>query len=269
MLHQYPTVETSKILLHSSLSEDALYPYVYGVVIPYSSNLREPLELSKGEERLSFYSAFALNAAIEMYRHKIFQKFVLFSDATFGKVRKSTGLLMKEALLRTRTTPQIQESDILLFEANHLNNTPVQIKELRKYQLRNNLPDEQFLILNWSFHEERICWYMKGFGLAANTIKVEEAHKYYNHRFQSDKLYHVLPKAFEEREKKLGLLAQFDRRGLIPQFLKLFTGPVVTDIQKIRDANTSSSNEEKVNLVFENLSGIKKLCRMEGKRRFE
>ena len=267
MRYQHIPDEKPKVPICSTLSEDMRHTYVYGVVIPYSSNLRDSNMSLKGTERLSFYSAFALNAAIEMYNNRVFQKFVLFSDATFGKERKSTGALMKEALLRARTTRRIQESDIILFEANHLNNTPAQVKELRKYQLRNNLPSESFLVINWSFHNERICRYMKGFGITTDTVTVEKAHKYYNSKFQAQRLYQVLPKAFENREKKLSLLARFDRRGLIPQFLKRLTGPVVTDIQKNRHSGEFYLALEgtRIHLIFDNLSGKEKLRRLEKK----
>lgn len=98
--------------------------HTYGVVIPYSSNLREQEKsagvdfegkTAKGDARLSFYSAAALNTALEMYRDGKFDKIILLSDATFGEERKSTGLLMKEALLRlgSEERENIQSLDLL------------------------------------------------------------------------------------------------------------------------------------------------------------
>lgn len=153
-----------------------------------------------------------------------------------------------------------------LLEANYLNNTPAQIKELTKYLLRNNLRAEVFVLINWGFHDERIRKYMQGFGIKVDTVTVEEAHKYYRPGFQSEKLQQVLPKAFEEREKKLRLLAHLDRRGLIPRLLKRFTGSEVTDIQKIQYPDEFFLDRREVPLVFENLSGREKLCRLEKKK---
>lgn len=263
MTYKFVSGETPGLLLQNSLPGNICHSYVYGVVIPYSSNLRHSRVSSEGSERLSFYSSFALNAAIEMYENHIFQKFILFSDATFGKKRKSTGTLMKEALLRTCSTRSIQESDIILFGSNSLNNTPAQIKELTGYLKKNNLSANQFLVIDWGFHNERICKYMEGFGTIMDTITVEEAHEYYNPKFQFRKLYQVLPKSFEKREKKLSLLANFDRCGFIPRFMKRLTGSVVTDIRKVRVSNKPFSKEERTHLAFDNISGKKKLYRLE------
>jgi hypothetical protein len=243
----------------TSLPETLRHPHTFGVVIPYSSNLKDRGVTSQGEERLSFYSAFALNAAIEMYEDTRIDKFVLLSDAIFGKERKSTGLLMKEALLRANTRRRIQETGIVLFDALHLNSTPAQIKVLAYYQRQNNLQAEPFLLIVWGFHDKRIQSYMRGFGLKADTIIVEEAHKYYHQKFQLEKLQRVLPKEFEEREEKLRHLAHIDKRGFIPRFFKLFTGPVVTDIKKVHLSDGASPSESLSNLVFENPSGKKKL----------
>lgn len=53
----------------------------------------------------SFYTAFVTNAALEAYKHKDFGKFILFADDTFEGKKKSTGQLMKEALLK-RQVPE-------------------------------------------------------------------------------------------------------------------------------------------------------------------
>lgn len=259
MSYEFTQREKLGRLLQFSSFETIRHPYVYGVVIPYSSNLKNLNVFSSGVERLSFYSSFALNAAIEMYENNIFQRFILFSDATFGRKRKSTGMLMKEALLRARTTQKIQESDIILLEANHLNNTPSQVKELEKYLEINNLPHEQYIVLCWRFHEDRICKYMRGFGITLDIVSVEEAHEYFNPNFHSQELYQILPAAFESRENKLSLLANFDKRGFIPRALKRLTGPVVTDIQKVPDSYKNPSLMGKGHLVFDNLPGEKKL----------
>jgi hypothetical protein len=232
-------------------------PHTYGVVIPYSSNLQEHGDTSK--ERLSFYSAFALNAAIEMYEDRRFAKFVLLSDATFGEEKKSTGLLMKEALLRPSPTPTltrrpIRETDIVLLDALHLNNTPAQIKALAEYQQQNGLQSELFLLIDWGFHDERIRSYMQEFGLNADTITVEEAHRYHNPSFQLEELQRILPEEFEEREKKLRLLARYDKRGFTSRLLKMMSGPVVTDIKKVSGSDR---------LGFDNTSGKEKLRQLE------
>ncbi len=265
MLYHYIPERTPEIPLKSSTPEVFHHSHTFGVVIPYSSNLKERNESTKGEERLSFYSAFALNTAIEMYEDRKFQKFVLLSDATFGEARKSTGHLMKDALLRLNLTRPIQETDIILLDAVHLNNTPAQLKELAKYQRNNNLQNEPFLLIDWEFHDKRIHFYIQGFGLKADTINVEEAHKYYNPKFHLAKLQRVLPQDFEEREEKLRLLARFDKHGFIPRLLKMLTGPVVTDIKKIQDSasNGVSLNGANVHLVFENISGKEKLRLLE------
>ena len=111
--------------------------HTYGVVIPYSSNLREQEKsagvdfegkTAKGDARLSFYSAAALNTALEMYRDGKFDKIILLSDATFGEERKSTGLLMKEALLRLGSEERekhpkfrpLEEANIILLDADSI-----------------------------------------------------------------------------------------------------------------------------------------------------
>lgn len=259
MLQKFAPRKKREVPLQLSPLENLHHQYIYGVVIPYSSNLRDPKSFSTGIERLSFYSAFALNASIEMYNNNVFQKFILLSDATFGEERKSTGLLMKEALLRAPTVRRIREEDIILLGANHLNNTAAQIKELTTYLFQNELPFEQFLVLCWQFHKNRICKHMKGFDIKLDIVSVEEAHEYYNSNFHAQELYRILPEVFEKREKTLRRLADFDKRGFIPRLFKRFTGPVVTDIQKLQSSYKISLAGKKVHLGFDNLSGKKKL----------
>lgn len=235
------------------------HQHTYGVVIPYSSNLRKFGETVTGEARLSFYSSFALNVALELYEDGKFDKFVLVSDATFGGEKKSTGLLMKEALLRARTVRPIYEASITLLDGVSLNNTPAQIKALTAYQRKNSFQCKPFLLIDWRFHDERIRHYMRGFGLNADTISVETAHQYYNPKFQLEKLQKVLPKAFDRREKKLRMLARIDKRGFIPRFLKRLTGPVVTDIKKISGADKTSPQGKAFHLELETTTGKAKL----------
>ena len=80
------------------------------------------------------------------------------------------------------------------------------------------------LLIDWAFHDKRIHSYMEGFDLKADTVTVEDAHKYYNPSFKLEELQKFCLQHLK-KEKGNPMLARFvDNRGYIPRFLKLFTG---------------------------------------------
>lgn len=205
-------------------------PHRFVVVMPYSSNLKDT-EPRRGEPRLSFYSAFALNAAYELYRRGLAENFILCGEETFGSGKPTGTDLMKESLLRLRVLP----IDILTIRGKNLNNTAYQIQAVSEFQEELGPEARKFLVVDWSFHDERIRNHIRGFGLDAETVTAEEVHKYLRPEFNLEKLQGILPYEFEQRERKLRALSRFDKRGIFPRLGTRFRGGSVTDIEKTRD----------------------------------
>lgn len=224
-------------------------PHTYGVVTPYAQNLKEIGDRA-GENRLTFFSAFDLNASFELYKAGHVKKLILCGETTFGEERSTTSELMKDALLRLG----VPEEDIIVLDNPKLDNTAVQIKAVAEYQKENGLSDQQFLVIDWRFHDERIKNHIKGFGLNAETVQSEDLHKYFEPDFDLERLEEVLPKEFEERETKVRKISRFDKRGLIPRLLLIMgRGGSVTDIKRVKD-DTGNSH-----LELEDTTGKKKL----------
>lgn len=233
-------------LINSIVPEALKTHHAYGVVMPYSSTLD-----SSGNPKLSFYSAFALHTLSHLYKKGYIEHVILCGEATFGKKIKTTSDLMRERLLRLGVT----EDDILIISAQktNLDNTPLQIKALSNFQRENRLQNEQFLVVAWEFHEERVKNHIKGFGLNAITVSAEKVHKYFIPAFNLASLKEILPEEFEEREKWLRFLSRLDKTGLVPRLLSLVRGASVTDITKIRDGSGNLS------LRLENTTGRRKM----------
>ena len=219
-------------------------------------NLKE-LGNRAGENRLTFFSAFNLNASYELYKAGHVKKLILCGETTFGEERSTTNELMREALLRLGVT----EEDIIILNKPKLDNTAVQIKAVAQYQKKNGLLDSQFLVIDWRFHDERIKNHIKGFGLNAETVQAEDVHKYFEPGFNLKRLEEVLPEEFEEREEKVRRISRFDKRGLIPRLLLIMgRGGSVTDIKKVKD------EEGRTHLELEDTTGKKKLKEYKDKK---
>lgn len=203
-------------------------PHQYTVLMPYSQNIG-----TNGEQRLTTFSAFVLNAAVELYSNGGTQKLILCGEATFGRKHKTTSDLQREALMRMG----VKAEDIVEMSGN-LDNTPFQIEAIAKYQKDNNLSQIPFLLLDWPFHEVRINNYKDGYNLNAETISAEAVHKHFRPKFDRKSLYEALPMVdFEQREKGLGSLfarqlSRFDRKGRIHKGITKIRGGSVTDIRK-------------------------------------
>jgi hypothetical protein len=222
----------------------------YAVVMPYSQNIRASGERI-GENRLSFYSAFNLNAAYELYKDGKVGKLILCGETTFGEKHSTTSTLMKIALL----TLEVPEDDIIVLDQLNLDNTAVQIKAVTKYQKDNGLCGNRFLVIDWGFHDVRVKNHSNGFGLNAETAQAEEIHKHYDPKFILEKLMAILPKEFEDRERTARIISFVDRTGLIPRLLLLMgRGASVTDIKKEIDEH---GKLQRLNL--EDTTGKKKL----------
>ena len=177
------------------------------------------------------------------------KKLILCGETTFGEERSTTSELMKDALLRLG----VPESDIIILNKPKLDNTAVQIKAVAEYQRENSLEDQQFLVIDWGFHDERIKNHIRGFGLNAETVQAEDVHKYFEPDFNLERLEEVLPEEFEKREKKVRRISRFDKRGLIPRLLLIMgRGASVTDIRKVK-------SEKGTHLELEDTTGKRKL----------
>lgn len=200
----------------------------YGVAMPYSSTLD-----SNGNPSLSFYSAFVLHTLSHLYKEGHIKHVILCGEATFGRKNKTTSDLMKEGLLRLG----VVENDIFIISAKetNLDNTPLQIRALSKFQQENHLRNKRFLVVAWEFHEKRVDNHIKGFELNATTVSAEKVQEHFVPAFNLAKLRKILPEEFEKREKWLRLLSRLDKTGLIPRLLSLVRGASVTDITKGRD----------------------------------
>lgn len=216
----------------------------YTVVMPYSQNLSK-----SGEQHLSFFSAFIVNVAAELYNNRYTKKLILCGERPFGKERKSVGDLMEEALLRLG----VPQEDIINLPGSQ-DNTVYQVQEPARYQRDKGLENEKFQVLLWAFHEERVRNHMRGIGLYGETVIAEDIHRYFNPRFDDEKLQSLpFMDGMRERENPLRVLSRYDRAGLIPRIVTHFRGGTVVDIAKNRDENGELS------VKFMNVRGNKRL----------
>lgn len=212
-----------RILDDAARPEVICKPHEYAVVMPYSSNLKRDGSLYI---RLSFYSAFITNVALEAYKRGDVKKLIIFDERTFGQF-DPTGDLMRSAFSRRG----VEFGDIVHLRVGNMNNTAYQIKELATFQKDEGLRGENFLVIAWAFHKKRIESHVRGFGVNGETVSCEELHKYYNPWFDLEKLRVLLPKDFENGERWLRSLSRVDKRGYILRLLTNFRGARVTDIR--------------------------------------
>lgn len=236
----------------AKLLETLAVRHEYAVLMPYSQNLRE--RVTTITQRLSFYSAFATNAVAELYKAEQVKKIILCGETTFGQDMKTTSDLQKEALVRMG----IPDEDIIVLTEPNLDNTAVQIRAVARFQKRNKLTNNKFLVVDWGFHDQRVNNHIKGFRLNAETIVAEDVHKLIRPKFNQRRLVEVLPAEFEEREKTVRKISKLDRVGLIPRVILKARGASVTDIQKSRDENGNLS------VTLENTTGKRKLEQVKG-----
>ncbi len=200
--------------------------YMYLVVDPYAVNLIDKGK-RKGQARLSFYSAFIVNAADELYKAGVVDKIVLFSDASFGNRKASTGKLMKDALTkRGKGLPDISEVDIIYFSDPKLNNTAAQVRALSKTFRKQ----DSILYLTWNYHKERVQNHLEGYGLNNTTaLRADDVHKHFMPSFDKEKLDSLLPhEEIEEMESGRRKLSKVDKKGRIPLAVRMFRNDAFT-----------------------------------------
>lgn len=218
----------------------------YLVVDPYSINVKTP-EIGPdgvhppqfGEERLSFYSAFIISTAYEMWRRGQIDKIVLMADDIFygqkkqdGSKYKSTGQLMRDFLTRDHGVgrPAVPDESIVLFNDPDLNQTATQLRKLSEEGIGKT---DQVLYLAWGYHAPRVRIHSQGYEVNSKLLIAEDMWKELNPQFNLEKLREVL----DERKMRLAELpriieALFDQKGKIPMKLKGPKDGVVVDIQK-------------------------------------
>ncbi len=225
--------------------------YDYAVLMPYSQNLRD-----NGNQRLSFYSAFATNATAEAYKAGKINQIILCGETTFGKEMKSTSDLQKEALVRMG----IPEQDIIPLKAKNLDNTPFQIEAVARFQKDNDLADKSFLFIEFPFHDNRIKNYINGYSIKnAQTVSAIGIHKHFMPGFNQEIMEEVVPfDEFERREVGIGSLfarqlSTIDKKGRIHKIITRMRGGSVTDNRRVKD-------ETGTHLVLENTTGKKRMA---------
>ena len=197
--------------------------YEYLVVDPYSVNLIDKGPRI-GNARLSFYSAFILNAANEIKEAGITDNIVLFSDASFDRHTLNTGELM---LLKS-VHPREEKRRVhpVIFNDPDLNNTPAQVRKLADFIDNHYINPSQVLYLAWPYHSQRVKNHLTGYGLKNVQIaSAVDVHKYFRPQFNKEKLDEVLPNAeIEQMENFRRKLSRFDKKGRIPLLLKPVLG---------------------------------------------
>lgn len=214
----------------------------YLVVDPYSENVHVPPGSSAEDlrERLSFYSAFTINTAYEMWRRGQIDKIVLFGDASFGSAKKpngqdfkSTGQLEKEFLMRDHGEgrPAVPGDDIILFDDPNMNQTATQLRRLQQAGIGKTDPA---LYLSWDYHIPRIENHAKGFGVNVKMVGAEAMWEEINPGFDMDKLMLALDtKAMYGKEKPREILSRFFNKDFPWTMLKGPEDGAVVDIEKL------------------------------------
>ena len=130
--------------------------YKYLVVDPYAINLKAEGPIA-GDARLSFYSAFIVSVAAEIYRRGIVDEIVLFSDPSFGIsfFIPTTGYLMYESLTRMKSKgTTVPAEKVLYFPDKDLNQTSTQLKRLSSFLSREGDPNTEVLYLSWDYQRK-------------------------------------------------------------------------------------------------------------------
>lgn len=217
--------------------------YKYLVVDPYSVNVKTP-ELDAngnrppqfGEARLSFYSAFVINTAYNMWLQGNIDNIVLFGDASFGDLRPSTADLMKEFLMRERKDGRksVPAENIIPFNDPDLNQTATQLKKLSDFLGDNNIANEEVPYLTLPYHADRIKYHASGYGIKVKTVLADEIWKVLKPEFDLETFRRVLPlDRAESKERFRKWEAFFDRKGWLPMKMKKAGQGAVVDIEKV------------------------------------
>lgn len=214
--------------------------YKYLVVDPYSVNVKTPeLDINGnrppqfGEARLSFYSAFVINTAYNMWLQGKIDNIILFGDASFGDARPSTADLMKEFLMRQRKDGRksVPEANIIVFDDPDLNQTATQLKKLSQEGIGKTEP---VLYLSWGYHGTRVDIHASGYKVKIDRVIAEDKWKELNPEFDLEKLKNVLPRnQIYLKEFPRMLEAALDPKGLLPIKLKGAGDGAVVDIEKV------------------------------------
>lgn len=209
--------------------------YDYVVVLPYSSNLISQGKRS-GNARLSFYSCVATKAASLLKKGMHARFLLLCGEDTFGNRRQSTQSMIEESLLRIG----VDAFSLVAVPERNLNNTPLQIEALARYQRTATHPSARYAILAWAFHKPRIEMHAKAYGLNAEVISIEDVMSELAPRADVKRLTYLLPKF--DREPKLRLITKVDGKGRLLKLLTRIRGASVTDIRKVKLACEEHQN---------------------------
>lgn len=215
------------------------YPVL--VIDPYSINIKDTGP-NFGKTRLSFYSAFVIHVAREMIEDGLVDHVILFDDASFGPGYDSTGDLMFDYLTRDREGGPILTPDrITPYEGRDMARTPTQVGKVATYLREKGLQGSEALYLGWDYHRERVFEHAQGFGLNLKYASAEQIHRFYEPKFDLEKLMEVLPlEEIEQMEagSRLGKrfskrgISHWDKKGIIPaifQSLPVLGGPRMLD----------------------------------------
>lgn len=219
--------------------------YSHLVVDPYAVSLKHAGP-RRGDARLSFYSSFIVNTAHKLYKAKVVDNLILFSDASFGSQKASTADLMEAVLLR-RGVPR---ENIISFDEPELNQTVTQVNRLKQFRQEQGI-SAPFLYIVWNYHAERVSNHLQGFSVPAEVVSAVDVHEHFMLTFDRERLLAALPlEELEKMEKSRRLISRVDKKGYIPRILKPLLGGAFT-IDNKRD------EEGDLHLVY--ISGKKQI----------
>lgn len=195
--------------------------YRYLVVDPYAVNLIDNGP-RKGDSRLSFYSSFIVNTARELLDANTADRAILFSDASLGEERQSTGELMENYLMDRDVNPL----RIVTLNDPNLSSTASQVKRLRKVLMMEGVSSDQVLYLAWDYHMQRLKNHLKGHGLKnTQIVSTLDVHEHFEPNFDRQRLEELLPNdEIEQMEKRRRQISYIDRKGAIPRLLQPVLG---------------------------------------------
>lgn len=226
--HLYQTPEQPAAIEVMPKPEVLSKKYPLLVVDPYALNMIDRGPRLGKASRLSFYSSFILHAASELIEDGVAQRVAVFSDASFGEEFKSVGQLSRDYLTAKRPSePIISPNRVVYFDEPDLNQTATQLKRLSKYLKDHDLEGQEILYISWPNHIERIRNHARGFGVNATVLDATYVHKYYEPKFDREKMMKVLApalKQMEKNEKRRRWISKWDKKGRIPRLLKPVLG---------------------------------------------
>jgi len=130
------------------------------VCMPYSSNIG-----LNGKIRLSYWSAQSIHATLHLWQDNSSQKIVIPGESVFGSRHPSTASLM----VRYLEAKGVSQGFIISRE--NLNNTALQLEEIKRLQEQEKLGQLLVVCTNW--HKERVEQVLKELDISAQTIEVE------------------------------------------------------------------------------------------------